>query len=98
MKSFKEFINEATQDSNLVDDVEQAVKDAGFKPEVYDDGENFNVGFKVGDTEYYVRPNDKGTDLYYIDADIDDFESFKVNDTKALKSKIKSMNKDSDDE
>lgn len=93
MKTFKEYLAEATRDSNLVDDVKDAVKDAGFKPEVYDDGENFNVAFKVGETEYYVRPNDKGTDLYYIDADIDDFDTIKINDTAALKKKLKGMKK-----
>ena len=77
-----------------VDDIVTAMDDMGVDTEVLSSGENFNVAFMIGDTEYYVRPNDKGSEAFYIDADIDDFETFKVKDLKALQSKVKSMVKD----
>ena len=94
MKQFKEFLAEAESDSKLVDDVVTALKKAGVKePEVYNAGDNFNVAFESGDTEYYVRPNDKGEALFYIDADEDDFKEIKVSDTEALVKKVKELMK-----
>lgn len=94
MKTFSEYykqLKEEETDSNLVDDAVDAIKDAGMKPEVVEDGDNFVVSFKKGDTEYYVKPNDEGKELFYIDADVDDFKTFKVKDIAALKSKLKDM-------
>ncbi|MBF84606.1 MAG: hypothetical protein CL489_09040 [Acidobacteria bacterium] len=91
MKNFKNWLAEAETDSNLIDDVIDAIKGAGMKPKTLDKGDNFNVAFKKGDTEYYVKPNDEGKELFYIDADVDDFKTFKVKDIAALKSKLKDM-------
>lgn len=99
MKTLKEYIEvNETKAKELVDDVVSALGDINVSNKVYDDGNNFNIGFKGSDgVEYYIRPNDKGNEEYYIDADKDDFDSFKVSDTEALKKKVKELTKKKDD-
>lgn len=77
--------------SKEVDDVINAL-DGITSVEVYDGGENFNIAFKDKDgVEHYIRPNDKGSEEFYVDSDDDSDEEVKVKDASALKSKVKSM-------
>lgn len=98
MKPFKTYIKEEKENAAMVDDIVTAMDDAGVKTKVYDGGENFNVSFKGSDgVEYYIRPNDKGSEKFYVDADKDGFKSFKVADMAALKTKVKGMVAKKDD-
>lgn len=84
---------EADDDMELADDVVIALRDAGVTPEILDGGDNFNVSFDLGDDTYYVRPNDKGSELFYISADKDDSYDVKIKDLTALKKHVKGMDK-----
>lgn len=80
------------EESALVPKIVKHLKAAGVTPEVYDDDANFNVAFKVGKHEYFVRPNDNGASLFYVDSDIsDDYDAPKVADLKELEKYAKGL-------
>lgn len=94
MKEFKDYLREQKEkDRELVDDVVTALDDIGVDSEVLEAGKNFNVSFKANGTEYYIRPNDQGASLFYIDSDEDNFDEVKIADLSALKKKVKELKK-----
>ncbi len=94
MQSFQDFMNE--EESKLVPKIVKHLKAAGVTPDVHNDGNNFNVAFKVGEHEYYVRPNDNGASLFYVDSDqSDDYDAPKIADLKELEKYAKGL-KDKD--
>lgn len=88
MQSFSNFLEESKK-SPMVPKIVKHLKNAGVEPEVMDDGANYNVAFKVGDHEYYVRPNDNGASMFYVDSNKeDDYDAPKVADLSKLEQHV----------
>lgn len=90
MLSFQQYLTEG--ESDIVGKIVKALKDAGVEPKVLNKGPNYNVSFKKGGLEHYVRPNDNGASMFYIDNnDDDDHDEPKVADLGQLTKHVKAM-------